>query len=460
MCCVRHKSKKYLDSINYILIAVVTLIVTSQTIYGQNTPTPSQLPFYISHIKKLDSLELAEKKIGTYLTGLPHISVDPLSGFGYGAEGSIIFNGKRSNPFFEYTPYLTKIDVAFFNTSNQQRELIISLDKPYVFKSKWRIRGELAYEINPNLLYFGITDNTLNGLDVISSQDGVPVTPFSGSSYDEYENNLEGEDAFYNTYTKEEYILNISGEYSLFDSKLRVLIGGELAGLNITTVNDSLSRVQNEKNRNNLLGVGKSTITFLQLGVIYDTRDFEPAPNRGVFAEITNEFSSSSLGSDYNLNKLFAQIKWYKKIFPKKYKKMVFASRFGLGYTFGDSPFFEYQDEWSSEGSIEGLGGAHTLRGYKQSRFLDKGMYFFNTEIRARFAHLAILKQELVFSAVPFFDAGSVFQKLDDVFKLNRTRYSEGIGLRIAWNSSTILRFDYAISKEDNQFFFTFGQTF
>jgi len=439
---------------------LLLLLLIGRFSSAQNQDTLNELPFYISHIKKLDSLELTEKKEGTFITGIPDISSDPLNGFGYGAEGSVIFNGKRTNPFFEYTPYLTKIDVALFNTSNQQRELIITIDKPYIFQSKWRVRGELAYEINPNLVYFGITDNTLNNLAVISKQDDVPQPPFSGLSYADYENSLTDNMAFFNTYTKQEYILNVSGEYSLLDSKLRILIGGEVAGLNVTTTNDTLSRIQNDKTNNNLLGVGKSTITFLQLGIVYDTRDFEPAPNRGVFAEITNEFSNNFFGSDYNMNKLFTQIKWYKRLLPNHLKKMVFATRFGIGYTFGNSPFFEYQDEWSSEGSIEGLGGAHTLRGYKQSRFLDRGMYFFNTEIRARFAQLTILKQNLSFSAVPFFDAGSVFQKIDNAFNPNRIRFSEGLGLRIAWNSSTILRFDYAISHEDQQFFFTFGQPF
>lgn len=441
----------------------ILLFVTIMSInysYSQTSDTLNELPFYISHLKKLDSLELAEKKEGTFVTGIPDISIDPLNGFGYGVEGSIVFNGKRSNPFFEYTPYLTKIDVVLFNTSNQQREIAVSFDKPYIFKTKWRVRGELAYEINPNLVYFGITDNTLNRLTDISKQDAVPQPPFLGTNYSDYEKSLTGSYASFNNYIKQEYIINLSGEYSLLDSKLRVLVGGELAGLNVTTPNDTLSRIQIDKNNNNLLGVGKSTISFLQLGIVYDTRDFESDPNRGIFAEITNEFSNKIIGSNYNLNKVFAQIKWYKKLLPKKMKKMVFASRFGIGYTFGDSPFFEYQDEWSSEGSIEGLGGAHTLRGYKQSRFLDRGMYFFNTELRTRFAKLSILKQNLVFSAVPFFDAGSVYYNLNNAFNPNRIRFSEGLGLRIAWNSSTILRFDYAISKEDNQFFFTFGQTF
>lgn len=442
------------------LIFLLIVFGAIQSGFAQNIDTLDELPFRISNIKKLDSLELSDKKEGTFVTGIPDISVDPLNGFGYGAEGSIIFNGKRSNPFFEYTPYLTKLDIALFNTSNQQRELIITLDKPYIFRTKWRIRGELAYEINPNLVYFGITDFTLHNLHDISANDNLLKPPFQGSQYDDYEKSLSGKYGQYNTYTKEEYIFNVSGEYSLLDSRLRVLVGGEVASLNVTTDTGSLSRLQKEKTTSQLLGLGKSTITFLQLGIVYDTRDFEPDPNRGIFAEITNEYSNKVLGSDYNMNKVFTQIKWYKRLFPDHFKKVVFASRFGIGYTSGLSPFFEYQDEWSSEGSIEGLGGAHTLRGYKQSRFLDRGMYFFNAELRARFSHLLILKQNLTFSAVPFFDAGSVFGKLDNAFAINRIRTSEGLGLRIAWNQSTILRFDYAISQEDKQFFFTFGQAF
>jgi outer membrane protein assembly factor BamA len=42
---------------------------------------------------------------------------------------------------------------------------------------------------------------------------------------------------------------------------------------------------------------------------------------------------------------------------------------------------------------------------------------------------------------------------------IDNYRYAEGLGLRIAWNVN-ILRFDYAVSKEDAQFFFNFGHTF
>lgn len=442
---------------------IILIIFTSALVnatYSQTNNASSNLPFKISELKKLDSLELNEKREGTYVTGIPDISSDPINGFGYGAEGSIIFNGKKNNPFFEYTPYLTKLDVALFNTSKQQREIILTLDKPYAFHTKWRLRGEIAYEINPNLLYFGVTDNTLNTLGDLSKKDHVPLPTYNGDNYSDYENTLTNKYVNYNEYTKEEYILNISGEYSLFDSKMRVLLGFEAAGLNITTENDSISRIKNDQKNNGLLGVGKSNIIFIQSGLVYDTRDFEPDPNRGIFAEITNEFSNQAIGSDYSMDKLFVHVKGYQRLLAKYFKKLIFASRLGIGYTYGNSPFFEYQDEWSSEGSIEGLGGPHTIRGYKQSRFLDRGMYFFNTELRVRFAQFNILRQNISLGAVPFFDMGSVFEKTNQIFRSNRIRYSEGLGLRIGWNLSTILRFDYAVSQEDHQFFFTFDHAF
>lgn len=428
--------------------------------FSQKVDTVEALPFKISHLKKLSEDELENKKEGTYVTGVPDISVDPINGFGYGAEGSLIFDGKRSNPFFEYTPYLTKVDLALFNTSRNQREAILTLDKPYIFHTKWRIRGELAYEINPNLLYFGLTDASLHHLNTLSAADQVPPSTYDGTDYSGYENNLNGPYSTYNTYTKEEYILNLSGEYSLLDSKMRILAGGEAAVLNVTTQNDTLSRLRDDQAKSGILGVDHSVVTFLQLGIVYDTRDFEPDPNRGIFAEITNEWSAKFLGSDFDMDKIFGQIKWYHKLFPEKMSKMVFATRFGIGYTFGNAPFFEYQDEWSSEGSIEGLGGAHTLRGYKQSRFLDRGMFFYNAELRTKFAQFKLLKQHIALSAVPFFDAGSVYYNLTDIFQKNRLKYDEGLGLRIAWNLSTILRFDYAVSQEDHQFFFIFEQAF
>ena len=277
--------------------------------------------------------------------------------------------------------------------------------------------------------------------------------------YKDYANSLNETNEHYDNYIKEEYILNISGERSYLEGKLRLLAGFEAALVNISTF-DGNSRLQNDRQKGAVLGVGRSFVTIEQVGIIYDTRDLETDPSQGIFSELTNELSLKSLGSAYDFNKTFVHFNYYHNLIKTKVKKLVLAARIAGGYTAGNAPFFEYQDQWSSEGSIEGLGGPNTLRGYKQSRFLARTMTFNNVELRYRFAQARILKQHLAFALVPSFDIGAVSDQFKDIFKTKNYRYSEGIGLRIVWNVNTILRFDYAISKEDNQFFFNLAHTF
>lgn len=417
-----------------------------------------KLPFAISNEKKLPADELAEKREGVYVTGIPDISYDPLNGLGYGGEAALFFNGKRSDPFFEFTPYRAQINIRAFNTTNSQRELIIGCDIPYIFNSKWRLRAEITYEINPNHLYFGNTEKSLDGLQYYPNNDSS-LSPVKNVTFSQYQNGLTDDVKNYNKYTKQEALVNVSMERHFFDGKLRALIGYEYAQVNFTPVGN-ISLLQNDFNSNKIVGVGKNNVTFLQSGFIYDTRNLETDPTNGIFAELLNELSLKALGSQYNFNKLFFHVNYYKSLFPKTFKRLVFAGRVGIGYTGGNAPFYEYQDQWSSEGSIEGLGGGTTLRGFKQSRFLGRVMQFNNLELRYKFAQCKILKQHLAFSAVPFFDAGAVWNDFNTINGLNNYRYSEGLGLRIAWNVNTILRFDYAVSKEDNQFFFQLGHCF
>ena len=412
-----------------------------------------KLPFAIAKEKRLPDDELAEKKEGMYVTGVPDLSSDPINGFGAGVEGSLFFNGKKKDPFFAYTPYRAEIDLAIFATTKFQREIKLAWDIPYIFNTKWRLRGEAAYEVNPNLLYFGITEKSLNPL--VNPQTGVGY-----SSYSDYNNSLKNTTTYYNTYTKKEAVLNVSMERSFYEGRLRALIGYEIGSVNLTTPLNSNSFLEQDASAKNIVGFGQNLITFTQLGLIYDTRDLETDPSKGSFAELTNELSLVALGSQYNFNKTFFHYNLYYPVLPKIFKRVTFAGRIAMGHTQGNAPFYEYQDEWSSEGSIEGLGGGTTLRGYKQSRFLGRVMNFNNFELRCRFAQTKILKQHLAFSAVPFFDIGGVWDNLSRLNHTENFRYSEGLGLRIAWNVNTILRFDYALSQEDRQFFFSLGHTF
>jgi outer membrane protein assembly factor BamA len=435
---------------------IVSLFISS--LLAQEHQDSLKLPFAIAKEKKLPEEELQNKKEGIYVTGAPDFSSDPVNGFGYGGEGTLFFNGKKSDPFFAYTAYRTRLDLTLFNTTKNQREFMLKLDVPYIFNTRWRLRVEGGYEANPNLLYFGINENSLNGLHYYPGNDSTQ-TPLQNISYSEYEKSLTGNNQFYNNYFKKEGVINLSMERSYLEGKLRLLIGYEFAHVNMSVFNGN-SLVRQDSDKGLLLGLKTGNVQIYQLGVIYDTRDLETDPSNGVFAEITNELSLKSLGSSYNFNKTFGHVNYYRKQLPKQFKRMIFAGRMAFGYTALDAPFFEYQDQWSSEGSIEGLGGTNTLRGYKQSRFLARAMLFSNVELRYRIAQTKILKQHLAFSLVPFFDVGGVWNTLSRVSNLSDLRYSEGVGFRIAWNMNTIIRLDYAFSKEDRQFFLSLSHTF
>jgi hypothetical protein len=465
------------------ILTLFVLLKLTVYVQAQEWSDSTKLPFAIASQKKLSDEDLKDKKEGFYVTAVPELSSDPINGFGYGLEGSLFFNGKKSDPFFNYTAYRGKLDVALFLTTNNQREIGLKLDIPYLFSSKWRLRVEASYETNPNLLYFGTTEKSLAPFSYYPANDSSTEV-VNNASYDKYSNNLDylqngNTNHYYNGYTSEESKLNVSAERAYLDSKLRLLAGFEVSSVKIGTydnksfkgaldpvtgdkvmANNSPTLISNDFKSGKIVGLGNNIITILQTGIVYDTRDLEPDPNKGMFAELTNEFSNKIIGSKFNFNKTFAQVKVYKKLFPSAFKKLIFASRLGMGYIAGNAPFFEYQDLWSSEGNITGLGGPFTLRGYKQSRFLGRVMNYANFELRYRFVAFNIFKQHIAFSAVPLFDIGGVWDNLSRIGKFSNYRYSEGMGLRIAWNVNTILRFDYAISKEDKQFFFNFGHAF
>ena len=246
-----------------------------------------------------------------------------------------------------------------------------------------------------------------------------------------------------------------------FCKETRSIIGYRFADMNVNPYTGQ-SLLQTDYIDRKAYGVGHSTVTMLQAGIVYDTRDLESDPNQGVFAEVTNELSVNFLGSQFNFNKTLLHVKVYQRLFPKVFKKVILAARAGISGLAGNAPFYEFQEVWSSEGGIYGVnGGGFVLRGYKQSRFVANCIDFANIEIRARFVQFKMLKQHIALSAVPFFDVAGIGNNFSHLLGYSANyKYAEGFGLRIVWNVNTILRFDYAFSKEDQQFFFQFGHSF
>ena len=376
-----------------------------------------------------------------------------------------------------------KANAAYY-TSNA-RELILSLDVPYYKGSRWRFKVDFKAQQNPANLYFGSTESTLGELRLPSTPNGGQ-TFSTYSAYDRARKILRpggiGEaefvtDALSNRFRETEYMLNLKADYALGKKGVWRIMGGyEIQNLKYktfegtkaeaidpntgqsTTAPNGISLLRRDFELGLVSGLNGGWISLLQTALIYDTRDFEPDPTRGFYLEIANEFSNKMIGSEYNFNKVFIQGKMYKKI-PIG-SRTVFGARLGAGNIFGkNSPFFEFQDQWSPDGSINSLGGKQSLRGYRANRFLARSMWFTNFELRVKLAETKLWKQRFAFGVSPFFDAGTVRDKWQDL-SFSRIKTSYGGGLRVAWNQSTILSFDYGKSKEDKLFYIGIGQAF
>lgn len=432
--------------------------------------------------KRMSDADLAKKREGTFITGIPDISSDPVTGFGFGIRSNVYWNGERTNPLFPYTPYLAKLKAnAAYYTSNA-RELVLSLDVPYYKGTRWRFKIDFKAQQNPANLYFGLTEKTLGDLHLPSDEN----TTFS--TYKEFNRARKtlragevGEaafvtDALSNRFRETEFMLNLKADYALGKGKWRVMSGYEIQHLSYATFEgleaeaidpatdnnikapNGFSLLQRDFDNGLISGLKGGWVSIIQTALIYDTRDFEPDPTRGAYFEIGNEYSGKYIGSQFDFDKLFIQGRYYQKI-PVG-SRTVLAGRFGVGNIFGNNaPFFEFQDQWSPDGSINSLGGRQSLRGYRANRFLARSVAFANVELRVRLAETKLGKQRFAFGIAPFFDAGTVHDRWQDL-SFKNIKYSYGGGLRIAWNQSTVLSFDYGLSKEDRLFFFGIGQAF
>jgi outer membrane protein assembly factor BamA len=417
--------------------------------------------------RKMSDADLLNKREGNFITGIPDFSSDPVTGFGFGVRSNVYWNGERSNPLFAYTPYLAKLKAnAAYYTSNA-RELVLSLDVPYYKGTRWRFKIDFKAQQNPANLYFGLTEATLNPLR-------LPSTLAGGETYETYDDydrarktlrpGENGEapfvtDALSNRFRETEYMLNLKADYALGNGKWRAMGGYEIQNLSYktfegeqadaidpitgqeTTAPNGFSLLQRDFDEGKISGLDGGWVSILQTALIYDTRDFEPDPTKGYYFEIANEYSSQLIGSQFDFNKLFLQGRAYKKL-PFG-KRTVLAGRIGVGHIFGsNAPFFEFQDQWSPEGSINALGGKQSLRGYRANRFLARSLWFTNLELRYRIAETNWGKQNFAFGLAPFVDAGTVRDRWQDL-NFDRIKFSYGMGARIAWNQSTIISFDY-----------------
>ena len=92
-----------------------------------------------------------------------------------------------------------------------------------------------------------------------------------------------------------------------------------------------------------------------------------------------------------------------------------------------------------------GLGGERTMRGYRQDRFIGLVAAGASAEVRWTFAKFGLFQQHFSLQVAPFVDSGRVFHQVG--LSLDDWKISGGAGLRVGYNQSTIVMFDFGASR-------------
>lgn len=484
------------------LLITLVLLTAFAAIKAQQLQR-AELPFNIDDRKKLPSFELEEKKEGTFATGIPRVEFDPIRGFGAGGNIFLFFNGKKEDPFFEYTPYRHRVSGEFFIFENGRVRYEFKYDAPYIFDSKWRLRADAVFWEDPNAQYWGIGRNSSNRRLKFTDKSNPGAGFATFRSLRDYEDNLAiakqdtngvwRNDFHFNQFIQREHLYNLLGERVMMGGKLRFMFGyealftsfgaygGQVAEEAFDINGNPVEAINNttlvEKqiadgtwDRFNLtgfdpLGSGRYNFTSMLAGaLIYDTRDFEPDPSKGLFLQYSHEYSAPWLGSMFDFNKFMIQAQYINtfKRWNNNKNRLTFAGVAALGHIWGPNINFIEMWDLSSQaeaGGILVLGGERSLRGYREARFMAPTIALVNLELRSRLYDFKLLGQNFNVGLTPFFDFGSVFDGLDKM-SFRRWRGAPGIGARLAWNQSTIVRLDYAVSPEGSQVFFGFNHIF
>jgi len=374
------------------LILVIALPYTA--IFSQikdSTYSHKTLPFHIDDSKKMPDFELEEKKQGTFITGIPRFEFDPIRGFGIGGNINLFINKDKNDPFFDYTPYRQRLNAEFFIYENGRVKYALNYDAPYIFDTKWRMRADVVLWEDPDAQYWGVGRNTLNPLNFRDKKNGGMRT---FNKIKAYEDNLsiaelaaDGNyytDHHFNTMRHREQLFNLLAERTYMGGRLRLLFGYEALFTNFQSYNGKIADEAFLSNGTAVDAINSPTLVDLQIAdgtwdrynltgfrndnsfmftsmlaaaLMYDTRDFEPDPSKGVFLQYSHEYSAPWIGSQFNFNKFMMQGQYITTLMRWRNNKsrLTFAGMGAFGHIFGNRINFIEMWDLSSQAEAGGI---------------------------------------------------------------------------------------------------------
>ena len=353
---------------------------------------------------------------GWEANGLPALNYDADEGFGYGALLELYNYGDGG-----YAPYRFTIQPTVFLTTEGRRDFTLFFDAPHLLPSGWRIDVAVGSEKQIASPYYG---------------------PGNESEYDEALEAEEGQYFYRFGRTRRRAAFNV--QRPVGGLPLRVLAG---AGVTRTTIEPQPEDATETLLRQDYAGrdIPHGWTNHVRLGLVWDTRDRETGPRNGAWTEFLVQGVPEFLGNETGyLRWTFAD----RRYFPMG-RRLTFANRFLVQNIDGVAPFYDQYTVQSSFKSQEGLGGAKTLRGIPKNRYVGKGLFLWNAELRWRAHDFEMLGRSFHLVLSGFVDSGRVWEDgLQWESLVTELHTGVGGGVRVGVGENFVVAVDVGHSSE------------
>lgn len=250
----------------------------------------------------------------------------------------------------------------------------------------------------------------------------------------------------------------------------RAQLGGELSVFGATTFTyNRITAYEGTRLAHDLADDGLDSLLVgaqphgdlcLRAGLIYDSRDDETSPTRGMLHEVSLE-AGVGLGEDFAYGRLHAQARFF---VPIAGPRLVVAARVLADVIVGEAPFYELS-RMGGFNPVDGPAGAHGIRGLPGQRYAGEVKLIGNVEVRSHIVGFEVGEQRFKIGVAAFADAGRVFAEVTEAHPgLDGgdlgLKVGVGGGLRIGWGETFVGRIDAAWSPDGVGFYALAGHMF
>ena len=382
----------------------------------------------VAGISAIDAQEKEPKK-GWNLGPLPTISYNSDLGFQYGALCSFFYYGDGST----FPAYMHMFNVQASQFSKGTGMYHIFYDSKYLIRSS-RLTFAATYLPNKKMDFRGF-----NGYS----------SPFDNDQPIDF-------------YAIDRKMLRILADYQRkIGANLNVAAGLSFWNCKVEKVKSfnepTLYDMYREKGVIRPEEASGGSQVEMKLGLVYDTRDHEAAPSKGIWTEIIAYGSPDMI--EKNKNAYLKLSTHFRHYVPLVSNRLVLAYHLAYqGTLAGKTPYYMLQNIttlYLRQVNSEGLGGINTIRGVLYNSVVGDGLLWGNFELRYRLFNFKLFKQQWYAGINPFFDAGRVVQpyKLQEMEDSKnpmiysgddeKMHFGAGLGLKFVMNRNFIISAEF-----------------